>query len=75
MTTKKNAEAPERVPQNELTKEQLKDVAGGVRQPNVKPLEYIGSDRATGSVGTSVSGELGKLRPAGGGSGSLHREP
>ena len=73
MTSKKNAAASERTPKTELTKDQLKDVAAGVRQPDVKPLEYIGSDRATGSVGTSVSGEIGKLRPAGGG--SLHREP
>ena len=72
MTTKKNAAADERMQKTELTKEQLKDVAAGVRRPDVKPLEYIGSDRGTGSVGTAVTGGGGKLRPAGGGSGSPH---
>jgi hypothetical protein len=66
MTTKKNAAAAEQ--KTALTDEQLKEVAAGLRRPDVKPLEYSGSDRGTGSVGTSVTGEIGKLRPAGGGS-------
>ncbi len=69
MTSKKNAAAAERMQKTGLTDEQLKDVAAGQR---VKPLEYIGSEHGTGSVGTSVSGEIGKLRPAGAGSGTPH---
>ena len=59
MTTKKNAPAVEHLQTTGLTAEQLKEVAAG------QGLEYVGAERATGSVGTSVT-SVEKRRPAGG---------
>lgn len=57
MTTKKEASAVEHTQTTGLTTEQLKEVAGG--------LEYVAAERATGSVGTSVT-PVERHRPAGG---------